>query len=148
MKQKKEAIDIGTSELSHHFTIVPKLTRGSYGLNGRVMDETEIDRLLLEERINPNEHSTLEAFLNKLHRVGFVGLKSPSYDSPIHADPSVIGDKRANSVLGITKLIKKLDASIGRTRRMALVNLVVMDLRWEESDEILRECVGKLMEAM
>lgn len=147
-KKKDDVIDFGTIELSKHHTIVPRLTRGNYGFNAKVMDETEIDCLLLEEVIDANEHSTLERFLGKLHKVGYVGLKSPAYDSAIHADPSIIGDKRAMAIRGVTKLIESLDNRIGKLKRMALVNLVLQDVKWGFSNEELTKCIRELSEAM
>lgn len=147
-KDEKIETDFGTTELSKRFKIVPKLTRGSYGLNGKVMDETEIDRLLLEDRIDPNEHSTLEMFLARLHKIGYIGLKSPSYDSPIHADPSGVGDKKANAVRGIIKLMAGLDRSVGNEKRRALINLVTQDEKFPYPDAELKQCIRSLMELM
>lgn len=148
MKKQKEAIDIGTSELSQHFKLVPRLTRGSYGYNARVMDETEIDRMLLADRISANEHSTLENLLARLHKVGFVGLKSPAYDAPIKADPSAVGDRRAHAIRGVSRLLSAMDMAMGADKRKALVNLVLIDAPWEYGDKELKECLRAMEGAM
>lgn len=146
--QKKETVDIGTSEISERLTVVPKLTRGQYGFNAKVVDETEIDRLLLEDIITTDHHSTLENFLGRLHRVGFVGLKSPAYDSPVHADPSVVGDKKAHAIRGVVKLFAKMDSAMGKERRISLVNLVLLDLPWPFGQVELQKNVIQLSEIM
>lgn len=139
-----EPIDVGTDEIHKQRTIVPKLTRGMSGYNMRVMDETEVDRLLLSEAITPNHHSTLERFLVKLHKVGFGGLRSPDYSSPIHADATAVGDKKAIALKGISALIEEMDSQLGRPVRVLLVALVTEDREWPHSDESLRIIVERL----
>jgi len=148
MKKPKDSIDIGTKELGRHYKIVPKITRGLYGLNGKVMDETEIDRLLLNDTITTTQHATLEMFFARLHKVGFVGLKSPSYDSPIHADASAVGDKKAHTIRGVVKLIDMLDNSVGRDVRVKLVRLVCEDRVWGDNNDGLSEAIVELDKIM
>lgn len=146
-KRKKaatEPIDLGSDRLHKQHTVVPRLTRGMNGYNMKVMDETEIDRLLLHEVISVNEHSTLERFLRRLHKVGFVGMRSPDYSSPIHADATAVGDKRALAVKGITALIAELDQTIGAGKRQYLVALVTEDRPWPDKYQSLRDAIAAL----
>lgn len=140
--------DHGTPEIARRFTVVPKLTRGNYAFNLRVMNETEIDILLLKGTINANQHSTLEGFFRRLHRMGFVGVKSPSMDSPIFADPALVGDKRAASVRGMVQIFLRLDKKIGPAQRRSLVNLVLMDVPWPWDDASLMESIKGLDDAI
>ena len=66
--------------------MVPKLT-ASNGYTGKVVDDSEIDRLLLCDSISSVEYSLLVALLHKLHRATFVGLKSPDFNGIAHSDP-------------------------------------------------------------
>jgi hypothetical protein len=143
-----DVIDTGTDEIHKRRTVVPKLTRGMSGYNFKVMDETEVDRLLLREAITPNQHSTLERFLAKLQKVGFSSLRSPDYSSPIHADAEAVGDKKALALKGITALIEELDESVGIAVRVYLVALVTEDREWPHSDDTLRWAVDKLDRAL
>lgn len=151
MKKAKPLVDndpadFGTSELGRRFSVVPKLTRGNYGYNAKVLDETELDRLLLADRITAAEHSTLEALLKRLHKSAFVGLKSPSYDAVISADASIVADKKAQTIRSMVKIIDKMDnhAEIGRANRAALINLVLLDIPWAASDGVLKDCCKAL----
>lgn len=136
--------DHGTREIARQFTVVPKLTRGSYGFNLRVMDETAIDVLLLKGTINPNHHATLEGLMRRLHRMGFVGIKSPNMESPVFADPATVGDKRAAAVRGMVKIFMALDKKMGADKRRSLVNLVLMDVSWPGDDPSLLQCIKDL----
>lgn len=140
--------DHGTNEIARRFTVVPKLTRGMYGYNAKVVDETEIDRLVLRGIISPTQHGTLEGFLRKLHKLGFVGIKSPNLDSPVYADPTIVGDKRAQAVRGVVKIFMRLDEKMGAEKRRALVNLVLMDAPWPGDDASLLESIGWLEDAI
>lgn len=137
--------DNGTPELARRFTVVPKLTEYN-NWSVKVMDETEIDRLLLQGVITPNQHSSLEGFMRRLHKVGFVGLKSPDYSSPISADPAKVGDRKAMAIRGVVKLTARLDKKIGPAKRRALVNLVLLDAPWKGDDLI--ECIRFLDDAI
>lgn len=140
--------DHGTNEIARRFTVVPKLTRGMYGYNAKVVDETEIDRLVLRGTITPAQHGTLEGFLRKLHKLGFVGVKSPNLDSPVYADPAIVGDKRAQAVRGMVKIFIRLDEKMGADKRRALVNLVLIDTPWPGDDASLVESIEWLEDAI
>lgn len=143
-KRKKiiaEPIDTGAERLHHHHLVVPKLTRGIHGFNAKVLDETEIDRLLLADIINVNEHSTLERLLKRLHRVGMVGIKSPDYSAPISADASAVADRRAAALMGVTGLLRDMDDELGSTTRRRIVALVVEERPWPASNDALHRAI-------
>ena len=128
-----KATDYGSPGLARHFTVVPKLT-ASNGFTGKVVDDTEIDRLLLHDEINSLEHSLLVALLNRLHVASFVGLKSPDLNGVGSSDPSRAADRKVQAVLTITGITERMDRTFGRGKRMALVNLVLMDVQWPFDD--------------
>jgi hypothetical protein len=148
MTNNKDDTDYGTREIARQFTVVPRLTRGMYGYNSKVVDETAIDILLLRGTINPAQHATLEGFMRRLHRMGFVGIKSPNLDSPVYADPAIVGDKRAQAVRGMVKIFMRLDEKMGADKRRALVNLVLMDAIWPGDDATLLESITYLEDAI
>lgn len=137
MKKQTEPVDFGTPELGRRLSVVPRLTRGAFGYNGMVTDETEIDRLLLQNLITAAEHSTLEALLRRLHKASFVGLKSPGYDTIISADPSIVADKKAQTIRAMVRITERMDEhkKIGRAKRTALVNLVLLDTPWPYEED-------------
>lgn len=146
--QQVEAADYGTREMARHFTIIPKLIDNNTRA-GRVLDGTAIDALLMNDVIDPMQHATLTMLANRLHSYGFVGLKSPDYSSPIHADPTQVSEKKAQALRGAVHLIEKMDKhpNIGRYRRKKLVNLALMDAPWgklRHQIEDLRACIAAL----
>jgi hypothetical protein len=141
------ATDFGPPELAKRFTIVPKLSATS-GYHGKVADDTEIDHLLLLDRITSAEHSMLVALLQKLHKATFVGLKSPDFNGVAHSDPSRMADRKANAVMSVCYLMKKMDQLIGRGYRTALINLVLLDAPWPGTIDSLRQCVLTLQDIM
>lgn len=109
--------------------MVPLLTRG-FEVSARVVDETEIDRLLLKGDITPSQHAALENFLAKLIKGGFVGLRSPSYDAPISADPALIADRKSEAIRDATRILSHLQKTIGKSQTNGLMNLVLSDRPW------------------
>lgn len=142
-KQKPSSVratDYGAPELAKRFTVVPKLT-ASNGYTGKVVDDSEIDRLLLYDHISSVEYSLLVALLHKLHRATFIGLKSPDFNGVAHSDPSRIADRKANAVMSICHVIKLMDRVMGRINRAALVDLVLLDAAWPFDMTCLHKCV-------
>lgn len=147
-KHRSGTVDFGTTEMAQRLRVVPALTRGDFGYNGKVVDETEIDRLLLEDRITPSDHSSLERLLRILLKANFNPLRSPVYEAPVSADPSLVGDRRANQIRAVASLFARLDQDMGRIARVNLVNLVLMDQPWSGSDDDLRSKIHRLERVM
>lgn len=143
--RKKEAIprDFGTAEMSQRLKVVPTLVNLNTYV-GRVVDESEIDRMLLADHLTPSQHASLENLMRRLHKANFAGPKSPSYDAPISADPSIVGDRRANQIRSIVSLFTRLDERIGKACRLALVNLVLTDAPWPGDRNVLYEAIKEL----
>ena len=139
-----EVDDYGTPELGKRFTIVPKLTRGLYGYNAKVVDEHEIDRMLLRDEITGAQHSILEAFVDRLHAVGFLALRSPEYDARISGDPSIIADNRAKRLRRIVRVFMALDRKVGHVKRRALVDLCLQERPWNGDKPSLSDAVRVL----
>lgn len=145
---EREFADTGTPELSRQFSVVPKLS-GLYTMTGKVIDETEIDRLLLADRITAAQHAALENFMSKLHAANFVGVKSPDYSSRIHLDPSAVGRKRAERILRVVKIFQRLDGKPnGRAIRVSLVNLCLLDKEWPGTDDMLHRAIEMMERAI
>lgn len=147
-KPKAKGMDAGTPELARHFKIVPKLSDPTT-LTMKVMDGSEIDRLLMHDVIDPAQHSTLAMLAKRLHGYGFVGLKSPDYSSRIFADATAVAEKKAESLRGAVHLIDKMDKHphIGSFRRKKLVNLVLQEAPWgklRHQIEELHHCIRAL----
>lgn len=141
------ATDYGPSELAKRFTVVPKLTTSNV-YTGKVVDDSEIDRLLFLDRINALEHSLLVALLNRLHRAMFIGLKSPDFNGVAHSDPSRISERKAVAVMGICHIVKAMDKVMGHANRMALINLVLLDVPWPNGLPVLHDCVLTLQDVL
>lgn len=131
-KRKKvdvAAMDPGTPQMARHFKIVPRLT-DNVTRAMRVLDGTEIDAMLLRDEITTMQHSTLNLLAQKMHGYGFINLKSPDFSSRVHADATVISDRKAEALRGAVKLFRKMDDHMGRHRRIKMINLVMMDKPW------------------
>jgi hypothetical protein len=146
-KRRSDPKDFGTPEIAKRLKVIPTLVSPSV-YAARVTDEHEIDRLLVADKITPNEHATLEGLLRRLVRANFVGVRSPTYDAPMSADPSLVGDRRANQIRTVVGLFSKLDDRLGVKRRKALVNLVLLDEVWPKKDKTLQECIEALEKVM
>ena len=120
--------------------MVPKLT-ASNGYTGKVVDDSEIDRLLLNDTISSVEYSLLVALLHKLHRATFVGLKSPDFNGVAHSDPSLMADRKANAVMSVVGIVRQMDKAMGRANRAALIDLVLLDVPWPSDLPCLHRCV-------
>lgn len=140
--------DYGTTEITHQYLVIPRLTRGSYGYNSKVMDETEIDRLLLKDIINASQHASLERFLKELMEAGFIGVRSPNYEAPVQSDASSSGDRKANIIRKSVAVMKRLERKVGKGRRSALVNLVILDTPWPYTKESLHDCIIAVDDAL
>ena len=125
----REAMDPGTPAMARHFTCVPKMIDNNTRAM-RVLDGTEIDKLLLDDVINITQHSTLNLFAQKLAGFGMLSLKSPSFEAKVQADASIVSDKKAEALRGAVKLFKRLDDTIGPYKRKKLVNLALQDAPW------------------
>ena len=146
MKRKHlDVRDYGTPEIARRFRVVPKLT-GPNSYAGRVLDDTEIDRLLSEDRIDSTEYSILEAFNQRLRKASYDALRSPDFNATVRADPSLIGDRKARAVATVIGIIGDMDKheKIGRSKRNGLINLVSQDQPWSLGMETLHRSVGAL----
>jgi hypothetical protein len=146
-RETKGVIDMGTPELSRRFTVVPRLSDPTT-LAGKILDGSEVDKLLLHDVITPAEHGTLGTLLKKLHAFGFIGLKSPSYDGAIHADPAQVSAKKAELMRGAVSLFARMDRHrfIGPVTRKRLINLALYDAPWTSPAVALKQAVRGLDE--
>lgn len=144
-KPRKDPSDFGTPQIAQRFSIVPKRTASGDYL-GKIVDETEMDRMLLHDRITATQHSILEALLRRLYKANFVGLRSPSWEAPVQSDPSIMADKKANQIRSMVRIIEQMDKEIGQPRRTALINLVLMDAPWPSDDATLHTVIDSLQD--
>ena len=150
-KKKKvtgDPIDTGSDMIHKRYTVVPRLTRGLHGYNMRVMDETEIDKMLLHETIDVDQHSLLEQFLKRLMKAQFSPLRSPDFSSSPKGDATRIADQRALAIRSVTGVFSALDKSITAPHRIALVSLVLEDQKWPFESDALSVALSALAVAL
>ncbi len=141
-------MDTGTPAMHRKFSIVPKLSDATT-MAMRVLDGSEIDRLLMVDAIDTVQHATLAMLAKRLQGYGYSSLRSPDYASRIHADATAVAEKKAESLRGAVHLIGKMDAhiDIGAHRRKKLINLVLQDVPWgklRHQIEELHACIRAL----
>ncbi len=141
--------DYGTPELARRFSVVPKLN-GAYTYGAKVMDDTEIDRLLMKDRINPTQHSILQAFASRLEQAGYNGVKAIDYNATHHSEPHTMGDRMHVKVSRAIYLRRAMvdHEKIGRGRDQALVSLVSEDMPWPGNDASLHEAIDGLQQIL
>lgn len=138
--------DFGSPELGKRFTVVPRLASAN-SYHGKVVDDTEIDRLLLRDYITSAEHGMLVSLLAKLRKGSFTSIQSPDLNSSYQAaDPSRSADRKSEAIRTVTRLMAELDDSIGAHKRTALINLVLLDTPWPFSLGALRKSVRVLQD--
>lgn len=122
----EEARDTGTPELAKRRRVQPRLnSRFSYDLY--VADGSGPDKLLSDGLIDTNQHATLLAFTVMMHRANMLGPKSPAMERVTNSDPSMISQKVADAMRGVSRVIRNLDLKIGRNMREQVVNLCMLD---------------------
>lgn len=124
---KPDPVDLGTVELQSKHRIVPRL-RGKFEYHAKVLDSSEIDRMLMLQLLTPTEHDTLERFHEALRKGGFMKIRSIDWTDPIvQSDPSHIADRHAHALIMVVKMLKYLDEKTNSSFRKQLVDLVLLD---------------------
>jgi hypothetical protein len=126
--------------MARRFTVVPRYS-GPTGFTGKVVDDSEMDRLLYHDRITSFEHSILIALLRRLQRGAFIGMRSPDMERSTVGDPARAADRKMAAVVGCCVLIAAMDKVMGKGRRMALVNLCLLDQPWPWSVASLQDAI-------
>lgn len=147
MKKSKRVVDFGTAERQDHGTIVPALYRdgSSYDYHAKVMDATQIDRLLMDGKITPNQHNTLERFSEELRKAGFMSIRTIDLSDPIQSsDPAHIADRKAAKLVKIVLIFKELEKVLTHKERDLLVDMCLTD----RSPEGFLPLIGKAVKVI
>lgn len=135
MKKKNEPVDTGPPELARHYTLKPVLQSQRTGnqTHIRIQDQTEIDRLLLNDWITPDQYSAAEAMARDIHIAGLVGLRAMDYGRVIgSATPPEITGREAWKRVKISKAIEYLDRTAGYDRRFLVMGVCNDELRLDK----------------
>jgi hypothetical protein len=129
--QPRDGMDTGAPLLHRHFTVVPRLVNPTT-MTMKSIDQTEADKMLMNDTITPAEHGTLNTLAKRLREYGYDDLRSPNYDGVISSDPELVSAKKADKIRGAVALIDRMDKhpGIGRYRRKKLINLALIDAPW------------------
>lgn len=81
----KTAIDTGTPEIHQHYQTKPALIsqRTGRATHVKIQDQTELDRLLLNNWITPLHYTTGEAFAKDIYDAGLHQLRAANYERVI-----------------------------------------------------------------
>jgi hypothetical protein len=134
-QKQKETVVLGTPEFQTKYTIVPKL-RNLWDYHAKVIDGSELDRLLIEEIVTPSQHNTLERFAAILNRAGYARYSSIDLSGSGHFDPSHAAEKKSKSMLRIVKILEYVDKKAGKKARMDMVNMLTVDSKVQSTDHI------------
>lgn len=90
----------------------------------RVVDGTEIDRLLLKNKINLQEHIVAHKVAGDLHRANFSKMSSSKMEPVSHShDPH--GALLTDKMIEVGKLFKYLDKNLGVKARNMITNILL-----------------------
>jgi hypothetical protein len=78
----RQTVDTGTPEIHRQFTTKPSLISQKTGraTHIKVQDQTELDRLLLNNWISPQAFQAGEAFAGDIYRAGLEQLRAANYE--------------------------------------------------------------------
>lgn len=109
--------DTGTPELHKRKTL--KKVQGPIAGTTKtvVLDSTHIDKLLLDEKIFPDEHAALDRYAEDIFRGGLIGLRSPSMEPRSSKGGGDISAKEAFRRAMVNKAVKYMDAVSPEGRR-------------------------------
>lgn len=126
---KKPTIDTGTPEGMKHKKMVAVPAPGRPGkIHLRVVDQTELDRMLDRKQITAEQWSSGDQVYRLLYKAGMLGAsKSTLNVSGTSGDPQHISDKKSDALLMLGELINHLDVSCGRPTRELFINMLMLD---------------------
>lgn len=143
----RETIDTGTRELSKRRRLKPQ--RIGTTTHVRVLDGNEIDRLLCDDLLTPEQHSVIVAFQGDMHRSSLLGLKAQDYGRPMGGGSNPeMSLKEAAILQRVGRAIECLDVRVGTEARMILLRVVMEDLpvRTRIREAQMKACADALIE--
>lgn len=100
MKRQVIAIDQGPPERRQHHRIV--IERGAnMKARLRIVDQTELDRLLHERKISLDQHSAGEHLYRDVHAAGYIPACKWAMDSDIRGGVQTVSDHRSGTLIKI-----------------------------------------------
>ena len=125
-KNTGDPVDIGTPEFGRRRKVVPVKMRSSVLV--KVVDSTAIDRCLMRNHVDAEQHSVLVAFSNDCYTACMLGPRASDYGRPIGTGAKhEVSDREAAALQRVGKAIDLIDARAGRDVREALLRLVMQD---------------------
>jgi hypothetical protein len=137
---KKNTIDTGTPEGAKHKKMVAVPAPGRPGkIHVRVVDQTELDRLLDRGVISLEEWSSGDQVYRLMYKAGMLGSsKSTLNISGSSGDPQFISEKKSDSLMMVGELIAHLDRKCGKVSRQLFVDMLVLDRPIKTDEQIKR----------
>lgn len=133
----REPVDQGTPEISRQHKVIPQRAgpQASAPLHLRVVDESEIDRLLLKDWINVEQHQTAETLLDDLHNAGLIGMRISNYERRMGGgDTQNITRREALRRVKVRKALEYMEAKGGVKAGRLVLGVVMDDTRVVEKD--------------
>lgn len=98
MKRVQVVIDTGPPERRQHFKVVVEQT-ANHRARLRILDQTELDRLLYQRQITLDQHAASEHLYRDMLASGYLGTCNWIMDSSIRGSAQAVSRKRANALL-------------------------------------------------
>lgn len=118
--------DMGNARLARHHRIRPMIVNGETRI--RNLDATEIDRMLVDGKLNPDEHGALSRLQDDLHRAHMVGPRAQNYERPFGTGyaPEVT-ERDADALHRVSQAVDFLTKKAGRYVCDMLLSLCMVD---------------------
>jgi hypothetical protein len=106
---KKSPIDTGTKERASHGTLRPELTGKAYEFHVRVIDSSNIDRLLLRDLITPDEYDTLSRLHIDIVRASLHGYQASDFEPRVSGGQGQsVSEKTALARVKVNNIVRHL----------------------------------------
>jgi hypothetical protein len=126
-KAQRMPIDTGTKEFGRRHRVVPVKMKTSVLV--KVMDSTAIDRALMKDIVDPEQHSVLVAFQKDCYAAALIGPRRVSdYGRPMGTGAAHdISTREAEALQLVGRAIDYVDQSASRRVREALLRMVLSE---------------------
>lgn len=121
-----ELIDTGTKEFNRRHRIVPIKMRNSVMI--RALDTTAVDRALLNNVIDPEQHSIVVAFGKDCYLANMLGPRASDYGRPMgNGSKHEVSTREAEAMQLVGRALDYLTQKGGHACRLAIYDMVMSD---------------------
>lgn len=118
--------DLGTPERAKRNRLKAELTGKGYAVRMRVVDGSELDKLLYSGKLSDLEHSACTAFACDCHAARLLGVKTARFEVE-SVQTRTVPERIAYAFRKVNEAIRAMDTAVGVRPRQMFVALVLED---------------------